>query len=253
MSDLSDEARALIARARTAHDPSSDDEERVLSSVLARVVPTALATAVAMKTASAATSAGASTSTSAAAGAVFGSVMVKTVLVSVALLGTVAGGVALVARAPREAVDTRRAPLRAPVARPLPSVREPTARVAPGQPPPVEMVPAALPAHSTSRSPAHRSARAPTAAPAPSLEQEAELLGSVHDALRQDDPQRALAILDGQPTSGALAEERAASRILALCRLGRGEEARIAGERFFATWPSSSMAAAVRDACRDGR
>ena len=67
-------------------------------------------------------------------------------------------------------------------------------------------------------------------------------------------PARALSLLDEQVRrfpSGALAEEREAARILALCGVGRTEESREARGRFLREHPQSPQATRVRGACND--
>jgi hypothetical protein len=64
------------------------------------------------------------------------------------------------------------------------------------------------------------------------------------------DAARALALLEEQSAGGAqLREERAAARILALCQLGRADEARAAAAAFLAERPSSPLTDRVRASC----
>jgi len=94
-----------------------------------------------------------------------------------------------------------------------------------------------------------------TAAPVPttpSIEEETSLLLTSQGALREGDAARALALLDDHARrfpNGALAEERDASRVLALCALGRTVEAKTAGQTFLAAHPRSPAAARVRASC----
>jgi hypothetical protein len=71
-------------------------------------------------------------------------------------------------------------------------------------------------------------------------------------ALRAGDARGALELLDRedeQHGAGLLQEERAAARVLALCRLGRISEARREAARFEERWPRSALAARVRSSC----
>src|SRR5262245_38054619 len=85
--------------------------------------------------------------------------------------------------------------------------------------------------------------RAPVEARTPqSLEAESRALAEAQRALRDGDTERALRLLDEQErdfSGGALAEERAAARVLGLCRAGRLDEGRRAAERFRQRFPSS--------------
>lgn len=136
------------------------------------------------------------------------------------------------AAAPRASVEPVRsaaAPRPASVA-PLPVAVEPPAVA---EPPP------ALPAP-------------PAAPPAPpdTLAAEATRLREAHGALQGGDAARALALLDEQGAAGAqLREERAAARVLALCQLGKVDEARAAAARFLQESPRSPLADRVRASC----
>ncbi|MBX3272056.1 MAG: hypothetical protein KF729_17455, partial [Sandaracinaceae bacterium] len=88
--------------------------------------------------------------------------------------------------------------------------------------------------------------------PAPSLSSETELLRDAHRALQAGAPARALTLLDEHAArfpSGALSEERAATRVLALCEAGREDSARSEAARFLAAHPRSMHAARVRASC----
>lgn len=81
------------------------------------------------------------------------------------------------------------------------------------------------------------------------LTAETALLRDAHAALRAHDPARALAILEQHAASfpsGALAEERSATRVLALCDSGRIDQARAEASRFLAAHPRSMHAGRVR-------
>jgi hypothetical protein len=91
-----------------------------------------------------------------------------------------------------------------------------------------------------------------TASAAPSLLAESEGVQLVQQALASADAARALTLLDSQASqfrAGALAEERAALRVLALCAAGQLEAAETARQRFLGTYPHSPHEARVRGNC----
>lgn len=100
---------------------------------------------------------------------------------------------------------------------------------------------------------ASAAAAAPAAAPADDpLHAEIRDLRTAQQALRAGDGARVLALLNGQDTAysaGALQEERAAARVLALCQVGRTSEARSLAQRFEQRWPSSPLVARIRNSC----
>lgn len=92
----------------------------------------------------------------------------------------------------------------------------------------------------------------PGAAAAPDLGSEVALLGEAQRRLRSGDARGALDALDEHARrfgGGALGPEREAARILALCKLGRRDEARALADRFLASAPSSPLSQRVREAC----
>jgi hypothetical protein len=100
-------------------------------------------------------------------------------------------------------------------------------------------------------------AAAPPTAPAPpapadadTLIDETRRLRDAHAAMKGGDPSRALSLLEEQSAVGPkLREERAAARVLALCQLGRVDEAKAAAGRFLAESPRSPLADRVRASC----
>jgi hypothetical protein len=85
-----------------------------------------------------------------------------------------------------------------------------------------------------------------------SVAAEVTLLRRASAALRAGDPKGALAAVSEHAhrfPNGALAEERDTERIVALCALGRGDEAARAMERFKRSYPSSAHEARIRAAC----
>jgi hypothetical protein len=98
----------------------------------------------------------------------------------------------------------------------------------------------------------------PTRQPATSNQQPATLvaesrgLAEVQSALSAQDPAKALQLLSAQDSafrSGALGQERAAARVIALCAAGRIVDASVARERFLSTYPTSPLAKRVSGAC----
>ena len=81
------------------------------------------------------------------------------------------------------------------------------------------------------------------------MQAELSLLRRVQAALRRYDGATALAELDAHPRQGVLRAELEAARILALCLLDRGDEARAAAARFALEHPSSPQRAAIDASC----
>jgi len=85
-----------------------------------------------------------------------------------------------------------------------------------------------------------------------SVAAEVAILQRVSAALRRGDPDRALVAIAEHARrfpNGALAEERDTERIVALCALGRSEEAARARGRFERAYPASPHEARVQAAC----
>lgn len=122
-----------------------------------------------------------------------------------------------------------------------------TAMLSEAPPPPLRSSPTA-----TTRSP-RRADRAPaTPRPTEDLAAEASLLRSARAALESGRPEAALAPLDEHRRRfprGALAEEREASRIRALCALGRDDDARQGVRALAAEHPRSAYLAALEGSC----
>lgn len=82
-----------------------------------------------------------------------------------------------------------------------------------------------------------------SAAPS-TLDEESKLLAAAQNFLRSDAPAQALARLEQHRRRfphGALAQEREAARVAALCALGRTSEADRAANRFRTGWPDSAL------------
>jgi hypothetical protein len=123
---------------------------------------------------------------------------------------------------------------------------EPTARQHPAR---VRSEPPAAAARSSRQ----RSANAPTSTGERStLAAELAMLQRARRALGHDNGRLALGIvhsLDEQFPSGMLLEERAATRILSLCKLGRNAEAKAHTLRFVERYPGSVYAERVGNSC----
>jgi hypothetical protein len=274
MSGLSEDTRALLDAARDGDDPSEADRARVRGA-LARKIALGAAAGVAVATAShvaggatsaaaGAVSAGTATAATAgtvatasiAAGAMGGGTAAAIVtslgakiIVSVAIVSAVGAGTATYVKheAAKRAVPTvsaaapvtpsrsAAAPARvaAPVVAAAPVVIPPVVAAAPPAPVPVATAPAA----------------APTTSP---LDAEVAMLQEAHAALRANDGDRALRAVAEHGRrfpGGQLGEEFEATRVFALCELGRADEARDVASRFLREHPRSPLAPRVANAC----
>jgi hypothetical protein len=102
-------------------------------------------------------------------------------------------------------------------------------------------------------SPAEVARTAPARAPRVQLLEEGRALALVQRALSEHRGGEALLLLDQQNESyptGALAPERAAAKVIALCEVGRRVEARSAAERFAQAWPESPLVGRVLETCK---
>jgi hypothetical protein len=128
------------------------------------------------------------------------------------------------------ATRPRDVPVTAPLAQPRPAPAVPVVPVPPERVPPER----ALPAH-----PPPQPARAET---------EVALLGRARQALADEDPRRALALLRRHERAwpdGELVQEREVLTIQALARTGASEAARARAARFLARFPGSTLADTV--------
>jgi hypothetical protein len=230
MREMSRETDALLQRGRGGESLSPHDRSRLKRAVLAQA---------------AAASVVATTSTAAA----WTTVAAK-VAVGVAIVGSVVGVAAVVptwtAKTPTHVAGG------APYATARPAeAREPAISIPP--PPPGSRVtaPVVVPV------PAPVEPTVPVAKPheivRPSpLEEETRGWNDADDALRRGDHDTALRLLgelDARFPEGALAPERAAERVFALCAAGRTDEARQASNDFFRRQSVGPLAARVRAAC----
>ena len=267
MTDLGPEARSILGAGRSGDDPTPADRARVRGK-LAR----AIAAGGVLGAASAAGTA--SEGTAAAATALAG----KTA--TLLALGKIGGGIVFVVALgagiwfsrplppgspPPPATSVAVADTAAPAP---PSVIAPSAAADTASPTSPSAEPAAVPRPATepSDSPASSSSagvrpsgatvaspKAPDAdSPKDPLEDETRQLREAHGALQSGDPGKALKLLDEQATtyaSGQLREERAAARVLALCKLGKVDEARAKAAEFLRDNPQSPLADRVRAGC----
>jgi len=238
MKDLKTSTQALLELGRAGDDPTDAAVAQNRRALAARLGVSALGASAVVGTA-AKGSAAVSVGTWATAKALL--------LGGVVVLGAAAlvGG-SLVWRA----AEQRRAAVPPPPSSPLvdPSTAvlalEPPATpssaevVAPSEPPPVI-------AHS-----------APVSRPAsaPSIKEELELVRAAQQALNRGEPRAALALLAEHAQrfpSGVLWEDREASRVFAVCRLGNAAGARALADAFIRKAPKSPFVDRVRAACRE--
>jgi type IV secretory pathway VirB10-like protein len=237
MSELGDDARAFLAQARGAHDAPAGAKERVRGGLAAAL--------------SAASSAGEGARGPRARASLRGEswIAAAKVVVAVALVG---GGAALVfgraktAHEPTSPAPTASAEV---VASPPPSPAIPEPAILPEAPAPSAPSAAVAVPAPPPRASASPPARANTDQ---SVAAEVALLRKVSASLRAGDAKGALAGVDEHARrfpNGALAEERDMERIVALCKLGRRDEAEQATKLFSTAYPTSSHEARIRAAC----
>ncbi len=117
----------------------------------------------------------------------------------------------------------------------------------------VPLAPMGQPPRSTQQAPA--AGLVPVEPPQAQAEQdplvlENRRLREIHEALQRGDAERALSMIDGAKEGGqTLREERSASRVYALCALGKADEASAAIAEFLRLYPGSLHAHRVRNAC----
>jgi hypothetical protein len=276
MTDLNDDARDLLAAARDGDGPSPDDRARVQRALAVSVATGATATG-ATKAAAATkigTTAGAASATTPLAAA--GATKIATWL-GVGLVAGLASAGAVIAvshdtngtKHPMRESTTARATLVATPPANLPRAVTPV--LAPAEAPAKEpettvaVETPTMPARSSSGEASDeksRSASVPvpahgTTRPAPSsLAAETAALEAVRGALGRGDARTALSLLEEnerQFPGATLVEERLASKVFALCGLGRTAEARRVADAFLRAAPSSPLRARVLDSCAFGR
>ena len=279
---LSAEARELLDETRAAEGPTGRDRARVKKALMATLAGGAglAASSAASSAAASAMSATAMTAATGSAGLALGLKIAAVVVI----VGAIGGAVAVapwrrtdpVAREPAPAVTaagtaaSSAASSAASTAAPMdhdalaPPVREPRIGEHVGEAPSVDAEPPAVaepsvgaasvaPAESSIALRAHPRAPSRATSPAPStLAQELALLGRAQRAINGGEPESALALLAEHARrfpNGAMAEEREAARVVALCRAGQSDRARAAASRFLRERPNSPLAARVGAAC----
>jgi hypothetical protein len=246
---MSPETRAFLAEVRAADDPTGGDEMRVLARLDAALAGSS--------------DLAASGEPASATGVLGGASGLKLGGVLVGISAGIALAVAVLAPSPVPprmtaapavtAPATLSAPaIRATPAMPSASARTPSGRLRAATPPP-----ARAPSRETDvRPPAPTVPNAAgTAAQsqrhdARSVREELSLLTDVHAALARGDGASALRRLEAHVTEDRqFVAERAAARVLALCTLGRVNEARRAATIFVREHPGSVQRAAVERSC----
>lgn len=264
MTDLSPRAERVLELARHADDPDPGRAERIERSLSKRI---ALGAAIA--------GGGAAVSNSALGAGVVAAVK-ATVALGVATTLALTGWKALDARGggaataiPTSSAQAPRVAMSSQASRAVRSaiVRSPSAidtASAPASPAEGALVGNAQRADKLSGGPGRapravasvgRPPVADAAAPASQdlLAMEARELRLAQRALRAGESNRALALLaaqDARHSSGALAQERHAARVLALCQSGQVSLARREASSFESRFPRSPLVAKVRGACR---
>jgi hypothetical protein len=258
------ETEVFLERVRDAEDPTRADEQRVWLALRANLAAASagnLQAAPEPRLAGPGEPGGLAGFGARTLGA-FGSKLHVFLLCGAAALGTgdtphtharaSAARVSLGSRAP----DTPAA-FDPPAASPAPE-QPPNEGLSPGaeRPPHGEAGSRATPAASSRPSPHVERASAPRATTPsrarrePSLRAELDLLQRVQDALRRGDGAAALQALDAHQTHDrSLLAERQAARVLALCNLGRVDEARRAAARFEAQHPGSVQRDVITRSC----
>jgi len=242
MSDLSSGGKELVEAGRQAHRPSAADRERVLLALRARLGDAALLAAGLEYSPLAAGGAGASRSKFIKWGWVAPTVLVTGALWVVPRIwqggekAVPAPSASAVSVVPKTAAAVSSAPEVAP---------EAAAEVAPS--------PSALPAVASSRT-----VDAQKALPRSrdGLGEEVALLSRAETELHAGRPAKALLALAEHQRKfprGALAEERTAARIQALCALGRNDEANAQLKQLLHISPNSAHEERARQACRGAR
>ena len=239
MTDLSEQARAILDAGRALDNPSSAARERARRAVMARIAAAGAVTAFSTGVTAAAVPAA--------------KVVVPLILV---LAGGVGGG--LLWRAEHRAPTNQ--PAVAVAVRTAPSVMTPPGppAAAPAAPFPAQAPEPPVPPARAQRwrqtktraavASVHRPAAAP---PGDGLQDETALLARVNAALRAGDTGRGLVLLDEYDhrfPSGVLHEETTATRIIARCQAG-DDGARDAARRFVEQHPRSPLSSRVRSSC----
>jgi len=251
MNDVEARAQGLLETVRHAHDPTPEDRQRVRNAIAGVLVPGAAITGAESALTKVASHAASTSGTSLT---ITGKVLVSGTLIGATGLG--AGYVVLEHESAESATPAAVVSAVAPRARSRQSAARasPAAKADPAEPEPVaeaETPDSELPRHDIQPGPA-LATRPRFDHSGSSLGEELALLRGAQQALRSDNAEQSLALLDQMATQhpdGALGEEAAAARVLALCRAGRQVEARARAVRFLHAYPSSVLASRVRSSC----
>ncbi len=237
MTDARDRAAHLLAAARRGTEPSAADEARVRSRLHARLLAAPLLI-------------GAKSAHALATGSKLTAAKVWLALGLFGGSAVVAGVVAQHARARASVLASNAAGSASQSALPSAQSQSAVSISAPSTPEPLPASPA--PSASVALK---RATATPSAAPPSAQDLSVEIAGlrRAQQLLHAGDASAALAALEQlahEVPKGTLAEERDATRALALCQLGRPSDPRVAG--FFSRYPASVHAARVQSACSRG-
>jgi hypothetical protein len=279
VSELDPSARALLDAVRDTHDPTDEDRTSTQALLEQRLGPAAFlfpAAATSPWSTGAAKVAGSATTQAAVTGSVAkgtltglaGLLLAKPVLLT--LGAVVTAGVTWSALQTHDARSV--APHRTPDATPrqehveyapfappravdeVASAPGPVAQPEP-RTPPLPSTPATLPTPTPQparQAPSTGPVSGDRAAEKNTLGDEAHLLSQVFHAMQSGAPERALSLLDEHAArypEGTMRAEASTERVLALCSLGRVEEARSEGARFLRSFPTDPLVTRVRSSC----
>jgi hypothetical protein len=231
------ELAALFEMARDGDEPSDSDRRRVTARVAQRLALGAGAGAAALTLSR-----------------VGWAVSFKAWAIAAVAVASAGSGAYLLSRGD---ADEHRALTAPPVAHPPPSAPLFTAPAVASAPAPTRTEPGSQPSPPPAQPHRERVSTAAPAAPSAALEpsrlaRETAALRAANEALRSGAAGRSLLLLDEfakQFPNGMLAQEALATRVSALCELGRVSEARTLGTRFVQRYPRSPVAARVRGSC----
>lgn len=244
MTDLTEGGRALVHAGKQADRPSDADRERVLVALRARLGDAAVLGAGVAQAPPATGGAGAASSKLAKWGWVGPAVLVA------------AGALSFVPRMGHESEKTAPAPSASVVsavgaAAPIASIVEARPEVA--LPSPAVAAVASGPALSSEAVSRPIDAQKVASRSRDGLAEEVALLSRAETELHAGRPAKALVALAEHQRKfprGALAEERTAARIQALCALGRNDEANAQLRQLLHISPNSALEGRARQACR---
>jgi hypothetical protein len=247
MSDLSSDGKALVEAGRRADRPSDADRERVLAALRERLGDAALLATGLEQAAPKANGAGASRSQFIKWGWVAPTVLVTGALWLTPRVWPSSTKAVPAPSASVAVVETKPAAVVSAVPEPAPEVPPQVPQEAPPSP--------SAPAPGTGASRAVDTPKAATRS-RDGLTEEVALLSRAETELHAGRPAKALLALAEHQRKfprGALAEERTAARIQALCALGRNDEANAQLKQLLHISPNSAQEERARQACRGSR